>query len=121
MNKIQLLTMTSVSLLVLSASFAEAKPGKGDTGKDKAAIFAAIDSNGDGKVTAKEFAESKRFQDATPKEVGRAFAEKDLDGDGAITAEEFASSSEKRTRSGKGKKGGSSGKGGKGGKDRQAS
>ena len=114
-----LLAITSVSLIGLTASSLEAKPGRGGSEKDSAAIFEAIDANGNGKITPNELAESKRFKDASPKEVGAAFAEKDLDGDGAIGPKEFAKSSGDGKRGGKGGKsgkGGSGSKGGKGGK-----
>jgi hypothetical protein len=94
------------------------RKGKGNAsheGPDAATVFDAIDTDGDGSISAKELGESKRFKDADKKEVGAAFKEKDLDGDGSISGKEFARTFGKHgggKEKGKGKGKGGKGKGG---------
>ena len=126
------ITLLATLAIAFTPSFIDAK-GKGGKGggdakeeKDPGAIFDAIDSNKDGKVTPKELADSKKFKDADKKEVGKAFSEKDANRDGAITAQEFIRNfgpeagqkhgKGKGKGKGKGRKGGKGGGKGKGGK-----
>ncbi len=125
------LTTLAISL---TGAFAD-KPDKGKDGegkggaRDASTIFAAIDTDNSGSITAQELGASKRFKDASKPEVGQAFKKKDLNGDGAISKPEFAKTfgkgdarpggKGKRTKPGAeaGKPGEKGGKaGGKGGK-----
>ena len=89
------------------ASNAVAKPGEGGKGHDKkrtpAAVFDALDANGDGNLSLDELAASKRFEGAEQAEVEAAFAKRDENGDGAISKQEFAAGAKARRGGKKGK------------------
>lgn len=106
--------LATVLLANITSNLTADDKGDGDRAAD---VFAAIDENSDGQITAKELSESKHFRDKDKKDVGAAFKEKDLNGDGGISEHEFKKTfGENRGKGGPGPKG--KGKGGQAGGDK---
>ncbi len=94
MNKRSILTAVIAAFLALPLAVTAADKKKGGG-------FAALDTNGDGKVSKEEFtAAMSKSGKMNEEQIGKRFASMDKDGNGSISAEEFAAGQ----KSGGGKK-----------------
>lgn len=92
----------SAGVLLLGGDQAEAKAkAKAKKGNNSSAVFAKLDTNGDGKLSQEEFAKgmnAKKGKAAKGKKAAGIFAKLDANNDGFLSKSEFAANTKAKKK-----------------------